>query len=107
MGAPYLRASASNAQRVSASAGVVKLMVASPVRSVMVTATCRMTDLHVTYVEIQHSIPWVSSFLDASAPHAMDLAYMLYPVSLLDLPVDIMWNLNNLQFRTVTVRHSS
>ena len=28
---------------------------------------------------------------------------MLHAANLLDLPVDIMWNLNNLQFRTVTV----
>jgi len=62
-----------------------------------------MTDLHVTDPEIIHSIPWVSSFLDSSAPHAMDLAHMLHPANLLDLPLDIMRNGYNPQFRTVTV----
>jgi len=66
-----------------------------------------MTDLHVTNLEIKHSIPWVSSFLDASAPHAMDLAHMLHPANLLDLPLDIMRNGYNPQFRTVTVGRSA
>jgi hypothetical protein len=66
-----------------------------------------MTDLHVTNLEIKHSIPWVSSFLDASAPHAMDLAHMLHPANLLDLPLDIVRNLHNFQFCAVAVRFSS
>src|SRR5579864_6144260 len=50
-----------------------------------------------------HSLSFVSSLLDTSAPCAMDRAHMLHPISYFYLPCDVIRNFYNLQLRAVTV----
>src|SRR5688572_20616246 len=56
-----------------------------------------------TWLQRRTVCPVLVSRVDTSPPSAMDRTHMLHPINFFDLPLDVIWNFNDLQLRPVTV----